>query len=258
MHTDTIWKNCLIDIEDGGTLVNPRGKWVKELIGYQYQIDMNAPIISLESRKMNYSFMFAEAAWICSGSNWLDDLTPYMKRYADFSDDKVFLNGAYGVKVAEQVAYVVDTLSKDPSSRQAVLNIWRERPGPSKDIPCTTTMQFIIRDNKLNMVTTMRSQDAVLGFSYDVFTFSAVAGLVRSLLYTVHNIDVDLGTLTVTAGSFHIYEEHFGRTSEWIHDVALDPRYASVIDSYEDLVLFAPSAPKDYINELWTLADDYN
>lgn len=257
MHTDTVWKNCLIDIEDKGALVNPRNQWVRELIGYQYQIDMNAPIISLESRKMNYSFMFAEAAWICSGSNWLDDLTPFMKRYADFSDDKVFLNGAYGVKVAEQVSYVVNTLAYDRNSRQAVLNIWRERPGLSKDIPCTTTMQFLIRDGKLNMVTTMRSQDAVLGFSYDVFTFSSVALLVRNLLSHVHGIDCDLGTLTVTAGSFHVYEEHFDRISEWTHDVALDRRYNDVLNSWEELANYADE-PRGYINELWSLAHDYS
>lgn len=252
---DLVWKNGLIDLRGAGVEVKPRGLLVKEILGYQYTIDMNNPILSLPSRKMNYAFMFGEAAWICSGSNWLDDLTPYMKRYKDFSDDGVFLNGAYGVKVAEQVTYVADTLQRDPDSRQAVINIWRERPGPSKDIPCTINMQFFQRHGELHMVVNMRSQDAVLGFSYDIFTFSAVANLVRSLLK--HRfINVELGKLYVNVGSFHVYEQHFDQIQDWLDDASVDPQYHHVITDWA-MATNGEWYPLDYINFLKATADDY-
>jgi thymidylate synthase len=250
---DLVWKNGLIDLNDGYE-VKPRGMLVRELIGYQYQIDMNNPILSMPSRKMNYAFMFGEAAWICSGSNWLDDLTPYMKRYKDFSDDGIFLNGAYGVKVIEQVAYVADTLQNDPESRQAIINIWRERPSKSKDIPCTINMQFLWRDG-LEMVVNMRSQDAVLGFSYDIFTFSAVANLVACLLRE-RGIKIHLNKLTVNVGSFHIYEQHFDQVEDWINDGSVDPRYYAAITDWSDATVTA-RATKEYVNFLKETADDY-
>jgi thymidylate synthase len=256
MNTDSVWKELLIDITAGGSEVRPRGIPVKELIGSSYRVDMNKPIISLASRKVNHAFMFAEAAWICGGSNWLADLTPYMKRYADFSDDGVFLNGAYGVKVAEQVAYAADTLSKDRDSRQAIINIWRERPASSKDIPCTINMQFFIRDHKLHMVTNMRSQDVVLGFTYDVFTFSAVAALVRSLLI-LRGINVELGFLHVHVGSLHLYETHFDKVDEWLHDVMPDAQHRDVQDDWTILLAEATS-PRFFVHTLKMLADDYS
>lgn len=256
MSTDAVWKGLLIDILDGGQEVKPRGMPVKELIGWSYRVDMDKPIISLASRKVNHAFMFAEAAWICGGSNWLSDLTPYMKRYADFSDDGVFLNGAYGVKVAEQVAYVADTLSKDRDSRQAIINIWRERPAQSKDIPCTINMQFFIRDGALHMVTNMRSQDVVLGFTYDVFTFSAVAALVRSLLM-LRGVDVKLGYLHVHVGSLHLYETHFDKVDEWLYDASPDAQFQDVQDDWSDLLASAPS-PRFFVENLKLLADDYS
>jgi thymidylate synthase len=250
---DLVWKHGLIDLKDGNE-VKPRGMTVRELIGYQYTIDMNNPILSLPSRKMNYAFMFGEAAWICSGSNWLDDLTPYMKRYKDFSDDGVFLNGAYGVKVIEQVAYVADTLQRDPDSRQAIINIWRERPAASKDIPCTVNMQFFIRDG-IQMVVNMRSQDAVLGFSYDIFTFSAVANLLRTLLLQ-RGIKVELSTLTVNVGSFHIYERHFNDVEAWLDDASYDPKYPQVITDWA-VATREPMTAKEYVNYLKDTADDH-
>jgi thymidylate synthase len=252
---DIIWKECLIDLMQYGKEVKPRGMKVKEVVGFGYDIDMRDPIITLESRKMNYAFMFGEAAWICSGSNWLEDLTVYMKRYEDFSDDRVFLNGAYGVKVVEQATYVTETLVKDPDSRQAVMTIWRERPAPSKDIPCTVSMQFFIRDNKLHMIVNMRSQDAVLGLSYDIFTFSSVANLIRLMLLQ-RGVKVDIGILSVFVGSFHIYEQHFDKVNEWVSDATPNIEFTEVTTDWDNL-LKADLSPRSYTKLLKGLADDH-
>ena len=166
------------------------------------------------------------------------------------------MNGAYGVKVVEQATYVADALSKDQDSRQAVINIWRERPAQSKDIPCTLNMQFLIRDGKLHAVVNMRSQDAVLGFSYDVFTFSAVAGLIRVLLKE-RGTDVELGYLHVHVGSLHLYEQHFDKADEWIDDVVPDSMHNKVLDDWQNVLKF-DGTPHSYCRLLKALANDYS
>lgn len=212
--TNKVWQKTLFKVyEEPDYIASPRGMEVRERVGDGYTVPMPA-FIDLVDRKVNADFMFNEAHWIISGSNRVADLTGTMKSYANYSDDGITLSGAYGPKVIDQFRYVVDCLENDNDSRQAVMNIWRERPGPSKDIPCTTNMQFLIRDGKLNMVTTMRSNDIVLGYTYDVFSFSMVANAVR-LLLKERGIDTELGDLRVNPGSLHIYERHYNDVEHW-------------------------------------------
>ena len=227
--TNFVWQEKVAECLDNyNYMPKPRGMEVREIISGSYKVPMPA-YIDLKDRKINLSFMFAEAAWIISGSNRLNEITPHMKVYSRFSDDGVFLNGAYGPKIIDQLPYIAKCLIEDNDSRQAVLNIWRERPGSSKDIPCTTQMQFLIRDGKLNLVTTMRSQDIVLGFTYDVFTFSMVAKSVQLILKTL-GLEVGLGDLFVNIGSLHIYETHYKDAEKWINTDKQENRISKAVD----------------------------
>lgn len=196
--------------------VAPRDQQVREVTRGSYKVNMNTPIVTNNSRKLNYKFMFGEAAWILSGRNDVDTISSYMKSYARFSDDGETLNGAYGPKIMEQISWGAQQLADDADTRRCYINIWRERPGVSLDIPCTVGMQFLIRDGKLNLFVTMRSQDVVLGMPYDIFSFSMVGKAMQLLLYKRHNIMVELGDLHVTANSLHIYEEHFHDVGKWL------------------------------------------
>ena len=247
-----VWTDLLVRIMEDGETHAPRGQEVKEIIGLSYEVNMVCPVITKASRKMAYGFMFGEAAWIVSGSNWLSDIAEHMKRYADFSDDQVFLNGAYGPKIAEQYTYVVDTLVADPDSRQAVINIWRERPRSSKDIPCTLSMQFFIRNGQLHSVVTMRSQDAVWGYSYDVFTFSQVANMVRILL-AQRGVKVELGTLRVNVGSAHIYARHYDEIKDWL---GVDTHVIEPAEAAVDLAFFQ-GTPKAFVELLKEYAIEF-
>lgn len=235
------WQNKVSEVMNHYEHVaSPRGMEVREIINGHYTVPMPA-FLDLVERDVRVPFMFAEAAWIISGSNRLEDLTRYMRVYVNYSDDGNFLRGAYGPKVIDQLPYVVDTLTNDNDSRQAVMTIWRERPGPSKDIPCTVAMQFLVRDDVLHMVTTMRSNDVIMGFTYDVFTFSMVANAVR-LLLKERGLDLVLGDLHVNAGSLHIYDRHYSEADKWIEasnrDLSISRRVMEVMkaDSYGELI----------------------
>lgn len=196
----------------------PRGHKIQEIVNYNYQVNMNFPVITHKGRDLNYPFMFGEAAWILQGRNDLEFIKGFMKSYERFSDDGLTLNGAYGPKIMDQISWAANELANDLDSRRCYINIWRERPGPSKDLPCTNGMQFIVRDNKLHMLVNMRSQDVVWGMPYDMFTFSAVAKYLQIVLWTHKNIGVELGTLFVRSGSMHLYEHHFDNAQTWLNE----------------------------------------
>jgi hypothetical protein len=134
-------------------------------------------------------------------------MASYSRHIASFSDDGHYFSGAYGPKVVDQLRYVIDSLVKDPDSRQAVLTIWRENPRDSRDIPCTVAIQWLVRDGELHCVDTMRSSDVWLGIVYDWFNFSMLSAYVLLLLRERNAAfnEVGLGTLRLTAGSEHLY-----------------------------------------------------
>lgn len=208
------WLDLLQCIVSSGAESRPRGLLIKELLCKTTVVDMREPIVTVKARKLGYCFMAVEAWMIITGRNDVASIKPYSPHIASFSDDGYRFDGAYGPRVVDQLRYVVDALSRDPDSRQAVIEIWRPNPRDSRDVPCTLTIQWMIRDGRLHCLDTMRSSDAWLGWPYDVFNFSALSLYILLMLkersaVTVQHIDLmaklQLGDLYLTAGSSHLY-----------------------------------------------------
>lgn len=188
-----------------GRAHEPRDRRTLEILGYQSRWDMNEPLVRCPNRKLNPKFAAAESLWIISGSNLLEPPAAQAHYLRNFSDDGVTLSGAYGPKFVDQLPYVVNALTQSRASRQAVCTLWRERPGPSKDVPCTIALQWLIRDGQLHCVTSMRSSDAWLGIPYDVWAFSVMSKLVLLRLTREADLPLELGELILTCGSQHLY-----------------------------------------------------
>jgi thymidylate synthase len=207
--TDRVWFNLLHTVYKTGKIVRPRGLECREILGRQSTIDMQSPLLTLTKRNLFTRFAFREASWIIQGRNDLEYVKAVAPNYGNYSDDGFFLRGAYGPRVVDQLPYVMDALRKDMETRQAVIEIWRPSPAPSKDIPCTLSLQWLVRDSLLNCFVTMRSSDTWLGWPYDVFSFSCVSAYLLLLLRAKDQrfLGIELGTLTLTAGSQHVYTE---------------------------------------------------
>jgi len=207
------WRDLVRDVLSRGQEVRqegrghePRSRTTLELVGHQTRWPMARPLVLCPERKIGRRFAAAEPAWILSGDNRLASILPYARHLANFTDDGVRLSGAYGPKFVDQLPYVVGCLSADPQSRQAVTALWRERPGPSRDIACTLSLQWIVRDQVLCCVAMMRSSDVWLGIPYDVVAFSCMSAAVAIALRSRRpDLVRELGDLVLTAGSQHLY-----------------------------------------------------
>lgn len=207
---DRAWGEIAEAVRHGG-MSAPRGQVTRELLGVSGRFDMSAPVLICPTRKLNYDFMCDEALWMLSGSNSVTDI-PYafLER---FSDNGEIYSGAYGPHIVRQLPYVIRTLQNDEHSRQAVINIWQERPESSKDIPCTLSMQFIVRNGVLHMVVNMRSSDIFLGLPYDVFNFSMIG------TYVAISLGHLVGNLYWNAGSAHIYDRDMDKLVACLEDL---------------------------------------
>jgi thymidylate synthase len=200
-HNDfaSAWFDLLACLHDHGKPVSPRGYETHELLGVHVLVDdMTQNILVHPARNLSYRFLVAEWLWIASGRNDVESITKYNKHIAQFSDDGVTFAGAYGPRIAAQVPWVLEQLTK-PGSRQCVVQIWTPSPAASKDIPCTLSWQLLARDRVLHAIVTMRSSDVHLGLPYDFFNFSMLTmGLAGAL-------GLAPGSLIFNLGSSHLY-----------------------------------------------------
>jgi thymidylate synthase len=258
---DAAWAANLFEVINYGSRTAPRpgspytGETL-ELINFESSFDMRFPVVTNRNRKLGYRFMAAEARWILQGDDRVETIKPYSKVIADFSDDGVTFFGAYGPRIREQMAYVVQTLLHDPASRQAVVNIWRPNPPKTKDVPCTIDVQFLIRDNTLHCIDNMRSSDLWLGWPYDVFNFTMLSA---SLLLVLRGfgMELSLGMLSLRAGSQHIYKRNLEKASrclaqpEEVEYAPFDPVQLGGVNNYLTQLADHASAKLPWLGELF-------
>lgn len=200
--------------EAGHTQDSRDGDVVGEVISAVTIIeDPTRGIIQSDIRKMPIRYAVGELLWYLSGSNKVSDISKYSNVWERLSDDGEHVNSAYGHRIFshfgfDQWEHVKDLLRKDPLSRQAVIHIKDASNKPTKDLPCTVSLQFFIRDNKLYMLTYMRSNDLWMGFTYDVFNFTALQ------VKLAMELGVELGTYTHVAGSLHLYKRDWRATEQ--------------------------------------------
>ena len=173
------------------------------------------------ARDANPFFHLFEALWMLAGRNDVKFPASLVKRMADYSDDGVRAQGAYGYRwrkafYMDQVAFIVEHLKKKPDSRRAVLAMWD--PGldvlgcadpkvgrtvggiDSKDIPCNTHAYFKIRNDKLNMTVCCRSNDMLWGaYGANVVHFSMLQE------YIAGKLGRPVGVYTQVSDSLHVY-----------------------------------------------------
>lgn len=204
------WAYLLREIMNRSKVVSPRGQVTYEILRSQVTFPLLYPLVTLRAKN---HFAATEALWILEGRSDLETIEEAAPSYGRFSDDGMHLAGAYGPKFVSQVKYVVDALADDQQSRQAVMTMWERNPRPSRDIPCTIALQFLIRDQLLHTIVTMRSCDTWLGFPYDVFSFSMVTAYVALLLRERHVEGIGIGHLTMQVGSQHLYEKDWEKVA---------------------------------------------
>lgn len=243
------WLDLLGEILTRGVEARPRNMLTREIAGAQTCVDMSRPVVAVAERKLGRRFLCAEAAWILSGDNRVRSIAPFSKEISRFSDDGVYFRGAYGPRIVDQLTYVVDAISSDPDTRQAVVDIWRPNPRPTKDVPCTLSVQWLVRDGRLDCFDTMRSSDAWLGWPYDVFNFSMLSCYVALLVRERCGARLRLGTLRLTAASQHLYETNFEPARE-----ILLKRLATPVELIGRLDPHELAKASDLIDLLWDLA----
>ena len=222
-------------LANGKPIENQRGKSL-ELTGILIEIrDPLSRVSRTDARGKVFSCL-GELCWYLAGSDELTFIEYYIPRYKDEADGAI-IPGAYGPRLRsgrDQLFRCVDILTSKPTSRQAVIQLFDasdlDRPPPEeggiRSVPCTCTLQFLVRDDQLELIVHMRSNDAYLGITHDVFAFTMMQELVA------RRLELDLGRYRHFVGSLHLYEADKSRAKSFVDE------------GWQDFKVIMPPMPK--------------
>lgn len=203
-----------------------------EIIGFKCAINPTNQDIILRNtrRKLSSAYLAAEALWYLSGQGDISLIKRYAPSYERFAPSGVAY-GAYGPRIMPQIESLIERLKASALSRQAVIQIWEARDlrSTEPDLPCTLCHQYIVRNGKVHLIVTMRSNDVWLGFPYDVAAFMMMQRLVASAL------NIEVGLYHHQVGSMHLYDRN-------------------LIDARESLAVHTSRKP---LSKVWKLDDTF-
>jgi len=128
----------------------------------------------------------------------------------------------------DQIKEAVAKLVRELNSRAVVVNLWDS----TQDLtiggsPCINHIWFRLRDNKLNMIATIRSNDIFEAYPDNAFGLRSLQevirkDLVKELKKKKITADIGLGDLIINSQSAHVYDDCFDSAHE-------------IIDKYYDM-----------------------
>ncbi|MCP3684595.1 MAG: hypothetical protein GY861_18160 [bacterium] len=181
----------------------------KELIGYSFLVrnttDKDKWIIDLKCNLDWCKQEFAERVsphHINPGEAW----KLRRKIWQEFIHHGKF-SYTYNERFREQLTDTIELLNKNPNSRQAIISIYdyhadRASRGGHQRIPCSMYYQFFVREGKMNMIYSIRSNDFVTHFPYDIWLAAELQKYVADRTKAVAG---EVGDLIYFSGSLHAF-----------------------------------------------------
>ena len=195
------------------------GKKIIEVFGERLTLtNPEARFIYTPGRPLNIGFAIGNFLYQLSGRDDVDMLEYYNPLAMKFSDDGVRLHGAYGPRILHQMDRIIGMLTSSPGSRRAVVTVFDGRIDhiESKDVPCPVSMQVLVRDEHVVMLTSFRSQNLLMVFPYDIFLFTLLHEWIA-----VH-LGLPMGVHIQFCGSLHIYEDEVAMAKRIAQSLPLD------------------------------------
>jgi len=190
-----------------------------EIIGASFQLTNPLARLSRSEVKSKAFSAIGELCWYLSACNKLDFIEYYIKKYRKDEEDGI-IYGGYGPRLFNmrnqhnQIENIISLLKAGPTTRRAVIQLYdaSDIAEKHKEIPCTCNLQFLIRQGKLHLYVSMRSNDAFKGLPHDVFAFTMLQEIIAKTL------EVELGNYYHSVGSLHLYDDDKAKARTYLNE----------------------------------------
>jgi thymidylate synthase len=206
-----------------GKVLAPRGDKIRECENVQFDLDMTDNICtSFKARKFNLDYAKQEFIWYLGGDRYDTSIEKHATMWPKLKQDNgaYFSNYGHYLFAEGQVRWALNQIIADIDTRRAscVLLCLEHLFDDNRDMVCTYGLNFRIRENKLNMSVSMRSNDLVFGTTNDVFCFSMIYEIAYGYLKWIKYPDLERGTYCHKVDSLHIYERHWSMVKQILID----------------------------------------
>lgn len=220
---DLMYRTFKLIEEKGEKIKSSRGL-NKEVLDAKLILSNPLARLSISQIRSTPFSAFGEFFWYWSGSNSVDFISYYLPRYERESEDGKTIQDAYGPRLIgddflfSQISNIVTLLKKKKSSKRAIIQIFEKEDlqnhlhSNTKSIPCTLSLQFLIRNEKVHLIATMRSNDVFYGLPHDVFAFTMIQEIISK------ELGCELGSYTHNVGSLHYYVEKEEKINEYLDE----------------------------------------
>ena len=188
------------------------------IVGVQnkYDVGKEFPMITLRNNTKTYKNAIDEILWIWQKkSNKISELHSHIwdqwanaegtigKAYGYQLGKKYEFKTKEGIKVMDQVDYVLYLLKHDQSSRRIMTNLFNHEELKDMELePCAYGTQWLVKEGKLHLILNQRSQDMLTANGWNLMQYAAL----QYMFAQVSGLEV--GTLTHNIGDCHIYDRH--------------------------------------------------
>lgn len=208
---------------------NARGTISREQLNVALVVDdPRSCLYTNPVRGSQMKYIAAEFLWYYMGRNDVKFISKWAKFWEQIQNEDGTANSAYGNLIFKlknehgfsQYQWALNSLLADPYTRQAVMhfNMPMHQYVGNKDFVCTMNVNVHIRDNKLHLKLNIRSNDAIWGTPTDAAFFCSLQLQMLEHLRTAYP-ELQLGTYTHVADSYHIYDRHYDLVEKMLeHD----------------------------------------
>jgi thymidylate synthase len=215
---DEVWQRAFSVLEEkqGVPTQTSRGGPTRELLHATFSIsDPRQRWVVSRDPPLNPAFALAEVVWILNGSNEAAFLNSWNSQLPKYAGIGATYHGAYGYRLRQHLGFdqldrAYHVLRCNPNSRQVVLQMWDSRVDlpnengepAAPDIPCNIVSLLKIRDNQLEWMQIMRSNDLHLGTPYNFIQFTSLQEVLAGWL------GIEVGAYVHWSDSLHLYQDN--------------------------------------------------
>ena len=212
MTVSDIRQYFIDELHDEAFTEDRTGQKTIELLGASFLADEPANFGTV-----NQEYVNAELDWYNSCSTNVNDIHPDKDAPAAWqyaANDHGEINSNYGHliyddKFYNQYEHVLWELEENRDTRRASMiytrpSIWTEYNENGKnDFICTNAVTYYVRNDELQAVVQMRSNDVVFGYKND---YAWQQNVLENL---ANDLSIDPGFITWQVQNLHVYERHF-------------------------------------------------
>jgi thymidylate synthase len=244
-----LYKSVLNEVYSHWIESNPRWMKIKEKLFWTLIYSPMQCISEFEWKEYSFRYLYWEILWYLSWWRESSFISQFASLWSKIKDENWELNSNYWnlvfykkhfydwLESQTQYDWCLKSLLDDKETRQAIIHynssdhqkLW------VKDFPCTLYQQFFIRDNKLNWITNMRSNDLFYWTNYDVVWFALVMQSLYIDLKKVYE-DLKIWDIMHVWNSLHIYEKDFTKTEAILSSKKDEDYLITVNRSIKDII----------------------